>query len=201
MNNITVNIKNVVKKNLTEKRKSYINESYNKLKSINDKDQKVLMTLVVSAKLMDEGYSLEEVNQHLNEFSLGGEDIDWGGMVTGAMWGEAKEFVIKWITEALGFNDTFGTILAQGLSTISDPRDLIRPFKDMSTCVSSIPKVTDAVLIVVVRQLGSSVTNTNTNDYGWSGVGSNLVGQMFGEAIKKSNLGETLGGLVCKAIH
>jgi hypothetical protein len=82
-----------------------------------------------------------------------------------------------------------------------NPKDLIRPFKDMPTCLTSSPHVMDAILEVVVRQLGGKLTSTNSNDYNWSGTGSNLIGNLFGEAIRKSNLGETLGGMFCKAIH
>jgi hypothetical protein len=204
MNNITVDIKNVVKRNLTEKRKSYITESYNRLSSIEDKEQRVLQTLIVSAKLLDEGYTQEEVNQYLNEFDIKGgiNDIISGASnyFKGAVWSEAKEYLIKWLCDAFGFNPTFSTILAQGLADL-DPRDLIRPFKDMPTCVTSSPHVMDSILEVVVRQLGGKMTGTNSNNYEWSGVGSNLIGNMFGDAIRKSNLGETLGGMFCKAIH
>jgi hypothetical protein len=71
----------------------------------------------------------------------------------------------------------------------------------MPTCLTSSPHVMDAILEVVVRQLGGKLTSTNSNDYNWSGTGSNLIGNLFGEAIRKSNLGETLGGMFCKAIH
>jgi hypothetical protein len=204
MDNIKVNIKNVVKRNLTEKRKSNITESFSKLNDINNKEQRVLQTLMISGRLLDEGYSQEEIIQYLNELDVkGGIDDIISGASTyfkGAVWSEAKEYLIKWICDAFGFNQTFSTILAQGLADL-DPRDLIRPFKDMPTCLTSSPHVMDSILEVVVRQLGGKVTGVNSNNYEWSGVGSNLIGNMFGDAIRKSNLGETLGGMFCKAIH
>jgi hypothetical protein len=207
METIKVNIKNVVKKNLNEARINHIHESFKSLKNEKDGAKLFRNYIQISNQLLDEGYEYKEIKHYLNEFENPLNPSNWGldtkkvGQgIENSVWSEAKEFLIKWICNAFGFNPTFSTILAQTFADL-DPRDMIRPFKDMSSCTSSAPKLVDAILEVVVRQIGGSVTGTNSNNYGWSGVGSGLIGNMFGEAIRESNIGETIAGKFCKAIH
>jgi hypothetical protein len=206
MSTIKVNIKDVVTRTLNEERRNHLKKSYSQLNESKGEDF-FKKYFTVSSNLISEGYTEKEITQYLNEIDNPLNPNNWGmdkdaiakGM-TDSIWSGAKEFVIKWICNALGVNQTFSTVLAQGFADL-DPRDLIRPFKDMSTCTTSMPKVIDAISEVLVRHMGSSMTKTDSNNYEWSGVGSTMIGNMFGEAIRKSTFGETLGGMFCKQIH
>jgi hypothetical protein len=207
MSTIKVNIKDVVTRTLNEERRSHLKKSYSQLNESKGEDL-FKKYFIISSNLISEGYTEKEITQYLNEIDNPLNPNNWGmdkekiaqGM-TDSIWSGAKEFVIKWACNALGFNETFSTILAQSLSNKMTPVDLIRPFKDMSSCTASMPKVVDTISEVVIRQAGASITKTDSNNYEWSGVGSTLIGNMFGQAIEQSTFGETLGGMFCKQIH
>ncbi len=202
MEKVNLKIKNIVSNNLQKKRKEKLIESVSTLNESSDFDSFVKRYKYISSKLISEGYTEKEILIQLNEFENPLEKIDWGGMAKESLYSGAREFAIKYILAALGLSDSLSTKLAQGLADyVKSPLDIIRMFKDKSSCMAGAPNVFDAVGEVVIRQLGGSVTKVNSNDYDWSGVGSTYVGNMFGEALRKSDFGETVADLFCKAIH
>jgi hypothetical protein len=63
------------------------------------------------------------------------------------------------------------------------------------------PNICDTVLEVLIRYLGSTATGVDRTEYGWKGLGSVGVGNLFGEAISESNIGESISNKLCKVIH
>lgn len=202
MEKVNLKIKNIVSNNLQKKRKENLIESVSILNEAHDFNSFIDKYKTITNKLLSEGYTEKEILIQLNEFENPLDKIDFGGMAKESLYSGAREFAIKYILAALGFSDSLSTKLAVGLADyLKNPLDIIRMFKDSSSCMAGAPRVFDSVGEVLIRQLGGSITKVNSNDYDWSGVGSAYVGNMFGEALRKSNFGETVGNLFCKAIH
>ena len=68
---------------------------------------------------------------------------------------------------------------------------------------NGMPKLIDAILEVIVRKLGSKISGIDSNDYGLNlkSAGTTLTGNLFGEAIRQSNISEVLSEKFCKLIH
>jgi hypothetical protein len=205
MNTIKVNIKEIVRTNLINEsdRRKHILNSFQKIKDL--KNEQLLEGYIsTSNKLISEGYGFHEIENLINEIEnplnmLDGK-VDWGGMFKESLYSSAKEYIIKWLLNAVGMGPQWSTTMAQALADLN-PLDLLKPFKNEQNCIQYMPNICDTVLEVLVRYLGSSATGTNRTDYNWSGMGSVGVGNIFGEAIRESNIGESISNKLCKVIH
>ena len=117
----------------------------------------------------------------------------------GAITSEIKEYAIKWILDAFGFNKTFATSASIVFADVN-PIDFVRVFKDMSTCQQKMSNITGHISEAIVRYVAGSMTKTNNQD-NWSGVGSKLIGNIFGEALTTSDFNKKMADLCCQAIH
>lgn len=214
MNTIKLEIKNIVKSNLQEKRNEKFYESFMKLKNIEDGNLLGEQFMQTSINLMREGYTIDDIENFLNEIenpipgitdkvkSAAG-DVNWSGMFKESMYSSAKEYVIKWMLDYIGLSKSapgLSTTLSQFFADVS-PLDLIRPFKNEQYCNQYLPEVVDGILEVIVRYLGGKVTGTDRNNYEWGGAPSVAIGNAFGAAIKESNISETISTQLCKIIH
>jgi hypothetical protein len=207
MKTIKLDIKNIVKSNLQEKRNERFYESFQKLKNIEDKSLLGEQFMQTSFNLMKEGYDIDDIEMFLNEIEnpLAGvtDKVDWSGMLKDSLYSSAKEYVIKWVLDYVGLSSKLpglSTTLSQFFADYS-PLDLLKPFKNAEYCSQYLPDMIDGVLEVIVRYLGGKITGTNRTNYEWKGAPSVAIGNLFGDAIRKSNVSETISGQLCKMIH
>jgi thiamine biosynthesis lipoprotein ApbE len=73
----------------------------------------------------------------------------------------------------------------------------------MSNCSTHMPKMIDSVLEALSRYIAGSTIGVDRNNYGLDlgGIASGYAGNMFGEVIRDSNMGETIADKLCKFIH
>jgi hypothetical protein len=209
MNNIKVDIRKVVSENLKRTRKEIFQESFSIVRGSSTKDEFLTRVLIASSNLISEGYEMDEIESFLNEqdassLVAAGDDAlsqvknaDWGKLAKGTIMSSIKEYAIKWLLNNLGMKgeivDSVAIVFAE-----YDPLDLLKPFKDMSSCMGpkAMPKLCDAIMEAVGRYIGGQATG---------GGGSTIVklgvGNLFGEAIEQSNLGEIAGAKFCNLIH
>lgn len=158
MNNITVNIKNIVSENLNEVRKKKLNESFD-FSDVKTKEELIHRYVETSIKLINEGYSLNDITSKLSDANSTLKDktnLDFGDAFVESLYSTGKEFAIKWLLDYLGFNPTLSRMLAQGLADLTI-RDIILPWKNMQYCQKHMPNLLDAVLEVFVRTQASKL--------------------------------------------
>ena len=189
MEKIKLNISEIVSKNLKKTRKERLDEAFIPLNESKSKDEFLENFLIISSKLIDQGYTLEEIENPLNKLNL-----DWGGAIKQSIWSEIKEYAIKWILQSFGLNVKLAEQLSIALADMN-PLDIIRIFKDPQSCQNHMPHIYDAISELILRNVGAKITNSDSN------VGNKLIGNIFGEAIRQSNLGETVTNITCKIIH
>ncbi len=207
MNNIKVDIKKIVSENLQKTRKERFEESFSIVKGSSTKDEFLTRVLIASSNLINEGYEINEIDDFLNEQNVSsligaGDDAlekvknaDWGKIARGSIMSSIKEYAIKWVLNNLGLK---GEIVDAVAIVFADynPLDLLKPFKDMSSCMSAdgMPKLSDAIMEAIGRFIGGKVSGGST-------VVRLGVGNIFGESIRESNIGEIAGAKFCKMIH
>jgi hypothetical protein len=201
MKEIKLNIKDVVKRNLNETRNKILEESFNQLVLSNTKENIVEKYINVSSQLIEIGYTNDEIQSYLNEaielpFS---DKVDYGKLIGGGIWSEVKEYAIRWILEALGMKGNLAQQLSIALAD-TNPLDLIRIFKNRQLCETHMTHIADSVVELLVRNLGGSLAGKTLNIRS-SNVGTAAVGNIVGEAIRNSNIGESIRDVMCKVIH
>jgi cellulose biosynthesis protein BcsQ len=153
-NNIKIEIKEIVSKNLNQKRNKILQESF-QLDSYDDYHAVLKEYMITSAKLMNEGYELNEITDYIDQASQSlqnatGKNWDFGGMFKDSLWSMGKEVALKWFFEYLGFKPGTSKILAQGLADLS-PKTILIPFKNREYCEKNLPNLLDSIFEVIVR--------------------------------------------------
>lgn len=209
MNNINLNIKKVVSENLQRTRKEIFQESFSIVRGSSTKDEFLTRVLIASSNLINEGYEMDEIESFLNEqdsssLVAAGDDAlsqiknaDWGKIARGTIMSSIKEYAIKWLLNNLGLK---GEIVDSVAIVFADynPLDLLKPFKDMSSCMrpEAMPQLCDSIMEAVGRYIGGQVSG---------GGGSTIVklgvGNLFGKSISESNIGEIAATKFCNLIH
>lgn len=206
MNTIKVNIKEIVKNNLLSEanRKNHIYNSFEKIKDLKN-DELIKGYVETSFGLMNEGYTVDEIESSLEEIenplNMLDDKVDWKNMFKDSLTSSAKEYIIKWLLNTVGMGPQWSTTIAQVFSNKFTPLDMLKPFKNEGMCVQHMPNMVDSILEVIVRYIGSEVTNTDRADYNWSGTGNVMIGNIIGETIQQSNISETISNKLCKVIH
>jgi hypothetical protein len=161
-NNINLTIKNIVTKNLNEKREEILRESFRDL-YYSENLENIQNHALVAINLINEGYSVNEITNYIDKASstMGDLNSQYGDMFKDSMKSMAREFVIKWILEYIGFGATTSTYLAQGFADLTY-KDLLLPFKNKEYCIKHLPNVLDSILEVIVRQAGHKLTGAIT---------------------------------------
>jgi len=202
MKNIKIDIKKVVSENLQKTRKQRFDESFKNAHESKTHEDFLNNVLIASSSLISEGYTIEEVDEYINEQSVAAtaddaldkvKNADWGKIARGSILSMVKEYAIKWLLTNVGLKKEFAETAAIVFADYN-PLNLIKPFKDSSNCQQYMPELCDAIMEAIGRQIGGQITGTsNTLTMG--------VGNIFGESIKQSNLGEIASGKFCKMIH
>jgi len=190
MKKIKINIDEIVSKKLNMTREKRLQEAFIPLSDIKEKDQFLKKYIIVASNLIEEGYTLDEIENPLNKLN-----VDWGGMFKESLWSEAKEYAIKWLLEAFGVREDIAKQLGIVLADMN-PLDIIRIFKNPQMCQTHMPHISDAIVEALVRYYGGKSINAGTDN-----AATSLVGNIVGESIKKSNIGETISNITCKIIH
>jgi hypothetical protein len=197
-----------LKEELLKIRKNRIQESLNELSDIEDVDFLFTQYLSKTGKLLDEGYTIEEIElvseQFLDKLQQG------AGAVAGDIWkntnvfdalvsgglGTIKEQVIRWILVQLGVGQGASNAMAAALEQM-DPRDLLRVFKTPELCRQKMPEISDAIMAGIrgYMQFGEKSVGLNVADQAKSGLGN-----IIDELIKQSNIGELAGNKLCGVI-
>jgi hypothetical protein len=193
-------IKLIVSDKLKQERIKKLNESLSQLELIRNEKMLIEKFLVVSGQLLNEGYTIQEIESSdvYNQLNK----VDWGGAVSNTLMTSAKEYAIKFIVQnVLGANPTFSRIFAQFMANVN-PVDLLKPFKDEQSCIQHFPAIVDGIIIVIFRSVMANELNVDSNSYKNLKDGLNVIaGNMLGEAIKNSNISETVSNSFCKMIH
>jgi len=140
---------------------------------------------------------MNEVENPVSNYDFGSNLLSSGGS-------QLKEYAINILLTFIFGGKNQGLI-----STISvvfadyDIRDILKPFKDEPNCMSHMPKMVDSVLEALSRYIAGSAMGVDRNNYGLNlgGITSSFAGNMFGEVIRDSNMGETISNKLCKLIH
>lgn len=197
-------LRKYIKETLLEERDRKLYSSYEELNDIRDKEYFLERYFVITSNLLNEGYSIEEVESAVNELDNPLSNVDIGSNIMSAGGSQLKEYAINILLTFV-----FGGKNQGMISTISvvfadyDIRDILKPFKDEPNCMSHMPKMVDSILEALSRYVAGSTVGVDRNDYGLnlSGLASGYAGNMFGEVIKDSNIGETISDKICKFIH
>ena len=197
-------LRKYIKETLVEERERKLYSSFDELNDIRDKEYFLERYFIITSNLLNEGYSFEEVESAMNEIENPLSNVDIGSNIMSAGGSQLKEYAINILLTFV-----FGGKNQGMISTISvvfadyDIRDILKPFKDEPNCMSHMPKMVDSILEALSRYVAGSTVGVDRNDYGLnlSGLASGYAGNMFGEVIKDSNIGETISDKICKFIH
>jgi hypothetical protein len=208
MNN---DINKLIREELIKKRKNNLVESLSPLNDIDDKDFFFHSYIQKSSELLDEGYSIEEIEQ-IAENMFTDKILQGGGGVAKDIWGSTnildalfggglgmiKEQVIRWVLVNLGVGKGAANFLAAFLEQ-TDPRELLRLFKSPESCTSGMPKISDGLMAGIVRYLQYGEKDVKLFDQNSDVLGLAL-GNVLDEVITQSNIGEKVGEKLCAAI-
>lgn len=197
-------LRKYINETLLEERERKLHSSYDELNDIRDKEYFLERYFFITSNLLNEGYSIEEVESAIQGVENPLSNVDIGGNLLSAGGSQIKEYVINVLLTYVFGGKNQGII-----TTISvvfadyDVRDILLPFKDMSNCTTHMPKMIDSVLEALSRYIAGSTIGVDRNNYGLDlgGIASGYAGNMFGEVIRDSNMGETIANKLCKFIH
>ena len=197
-------LRKYIKETLLEERERKLYSSYDELNDIRDKEYFLERYFSITATLLNEGYSIEEVESAMSEVENPVSNYDFGSNLLSSGGSQLKEYAINILLTFIFGGKNQGLI-----STISvvfadyDIRDILKPFKDEPNCMSHMPKMVDSVLEALSRYIAGSAMGVDRNNYGLNlgGITSSFAGNMFGEVIRDSNMGETISNKLCKLIH
>jgi hypothetical protein len=197
-------LRKYINETLLEERERKLHSSYDELNDIRDKEYFLERYFFITSNLLNEGYSIEEVESAIQGVENPLSNVDIGSNLLSAGGSQIKEYVINVLLTYVFGGKNQGII-----TTISvvfadyDIRDILLPFKDMSNCSTHMPKMIDSVLEALSRYIAGSTIGVDRNNYGLDlgGIASGYAGNMFGEVIRDSNMGETIADKLCKFIH
>jgi hypothetical protein len=191
-------------------RTTYLTESLKPLSDISDEGFFIQSYIQIADTLMNEGYTLSEI-EPLMEQSMG-ERLKQGigGMaadtwdktsVLGALFGGGlsgvKEQILKWLLTSLGMGAGAATFVSTILADY-DVRDLLKVFKSKEYCLApqGLPAISDSIIegIVAYLQTGEQPMNIKQD------IGGVALRNVFADVMRQSNLGEGIAEKVCGAI-
>ncbi len=203
-------LKTKIKETLLEERKRKLEEAFSALKDIRDSDFFAVNYVSTTTRLLDEGYSPNEIIHYINEADLNiptsGEDLkkmDWKGLMGDTMISGLKEYAIQYLlSNVFGMNKGLSITAAQVFADYN-PLDLLKPFKNVEMCNSHMPKLVNSLLEALIRYLASEATGTDRNNYGFNvqGIATSTSGNLFGEVLRSTNVGNAISDKICQMIH
>ena len=205
-------IKNTIKKTLLEERKRKLKESFYALNDIKDPDFAFHTIVKVYGELLEEGYHENEINSMILEFELGDvtkelDNTDWKKVMGDAAISGLKEYAINFVlSSVLGVKREVSAQIAVVLADVN-PITLLRVFKSLEDCKKDGVQLIDAVLEALGRYLGAewfAGGQSRRTDYSLmplTGIASSYGGNMLGEVIRETNLGEKITEKFCGFVH
>ncbi len=173
-------LRKYINETLLEERERKLHSSYDELNDIRDKEYFLERYFAITSNLLNEGYSIEEVESILNEIENPLSDVDVSGNILSAGGSQLKEYAIN-----LLLTFVFGGKNQGMISTISvvfadyDIRDILKPFKDEPNCMTHMPKMIDGILEALSRYVAGNsnvivITGTGANINGYANVTGNI---------------------------
>jgi hypothetical protein len=199
-------VKNIVSSVLLEQRKKRLDEAYIELDDIRDGNYLIGRYLNITQELVNEGYDIDEIEipdsvKNLVPDQLKTDDVKTA--LTDALAVSAKEYIIRFVLkEVFGAGAGFSTFAAQ-LFADWNPLDLLKIFKNKEECDAAFPNLSDRLITMLVRYIAANEIGSDRNNYGinFQGMGTTYLGNLFGEAIKESNVSERIANKFCEFIH
>lgn len=204
MNKINLTLKEVVNRNLQQTRGEKLKESLNIL---NNKEGKQLIETYIetTAKLMREGYKINEIHEQLNEQEAildKFKNFDYFGELEGTLWETIKEMSVYWILTFIFKNMDKSTAMnISRILTNITPFMLLRPFKNLEYCNKYGPELIDGILEVAGRYFMEKVTGAKPENETWLQILSVGLGNELGSIIQKTDTGEIIAKKVCPMLH
>lgn len=191
-------------------RTKYLIESLKPLSDISDEGFFIQSYIQIADTLMNEGYTLSEIEPLIEQSLTDRLKQGVGGMasdtwdktsVLGALFGGGlsgvKEQIVKWLLTSLGMGAGAATFISTVLADY-DVRDLLKVFKSKEHCLApeGLPGISDAVMegIVAYLQTGEKPMNIKQD------LGGIALRNVFADVMRQSNLGEGIAEKVCGAI-
>jgi len=200
------NIDKILKENL--KRKYQMNESFERISLIEDENERFGSTIDYFGKLIDEGYSNNEIESVVNEQIewlkklFGGNKVNPADATSSSTlfsnagqggFSQFKEYLVSKLLGYIGFEGPLANALATAFTEMSI-MDIISVFRSRQGCVAHGPDVADAVSEALVRYIIETNTKENSIAY-------NFLRNTIFVYIKSSNFGETLAKMICDATY
>jgi len=210
-----VNIREKIKRSLVEERQRKLTTSLSELEDIKDDNYFVERYFLTCSKLLEEGYSLDEIEGTGMNLKDKLNQLDWKRALSNAAINSGKEYAIRFIlTKVFSAGPSTATFLAGTLADIN-PLNLIRIFKGPGECNSGFPEIVNALLEQLVRYIAAGATGVDRNSYDLNPLGnlgrggntairdvaSTIAGNMFGDVIRDSDIGEKITKRFCEFIH
>lgn len=175
-------LRKYINETLLEERQRKLHSSYDELNDIRDKEYFLERYFFITSNLLNEGYSIEEVESAIQGVENPLSNVDIGSNLLSAGGSQIKEYVINVLLTYVFGGKNQGII-----TTISvvfadyDIRDILLPFKDMSNCSTHMPKMIDSVLEALSRYIAGSTIGVDRNNYGLDlgGIASGYAGNML----------------------
>jgi len=191
-------------------RTTYLTESLKPLSDISDEGFFIQSYIQIADTLMNEGYTLSEIEPLIEQSMADRLKQGVGGMaadtwdktsVLGALFGGGlsgvKEQIVKWLLTSLGMGAGAATFISTALADY-DVRNLLKVFKSKEHCLApeGLPGISDFVMegIVAYLQTGEKPMNIK-QDFG--GI---ALRNVFADVMRQSNFGESVAEKVCGAI-
>lgn len=188
-------LKQKIKTIILNERRENLKNSFNSIKDIRDDSYRTQRIFEISSKLIKEGYDINEI-----DIKKQLEKIDFSSVFTDTLLSSVKEYIIQYILrEVFGAGIGFSTVAGQFFADYS-PTNLLKPFKNMGTCMSNdgMPKLVDGLLEVLIRYIALNQTDDEINV---KSIVTTLGGNLMGEVIRESNISERISERFCKIIH
>jgi hypothetical protein len=198
-------LRSQIKETILVERTRKLNESFDVLSDIRDDDYIIETYLKVCSGLLQEGYTIDEIESVDLKDKIGG--LDMSSMMKSGMLSAGKEYAIRFLlTTIFGDNKKVNTIASRILADLN-PLDVLRIFKNNQSCNQHFPKLSDALLEVIVREIGSDIFNVNSDSYslnpfkgGFGDILTNYAGNISGEMVRKTDISEKIASKFCKLI-
>jgi len=184
-------IKILVRENLIKERNNYLQESFEPLFNIQNDDFFLQEYAKITSKLINEGYSFNEiVNSKINlseEFSFGslgalGDAFknksagDYGSMLMGTFGNLIVERVIRYLLVTIGVGKGAAAFISPILARY-DVRDLLLPFKDKQSCNAKMPTFMVAVMNGILNYIQNGGEDLPNNYFGISKLDKAFTGK------------------------
>ena len=201
------NIDKIIKEEIKRERYNYLSESFMPLNDIKNDKFFSEQFIEKSLDLLDEGYSIEEINL-IAEQNFGERigNSAWGALqkllgttdvkrsLGGGTISAVSEYALQWImTDILGLKPGMAKFAATFLADVK-PMDLLKPFKTHELCIETMPTISTGLMEAIV---GNAM---GTPNQGWKQAAQSEIRNVAFEMVRESNIGLTFANKICGII-